>query len=73
MYDELKIYICELPFGDSRCDTLEKNLLLVRQLQTAAYGHFGRDEPELKWEDVSLAGDLRAAAGAMATAPGESA
>jgi S-adenosylmethionine synthetase len=27
--------------------------------QTAAYGHFGRDEPELKWEDVSLAGDLR--------------
>ena len=31
--------------------------------QTAAYGHFGRDEPELKWEDVSAAGDLRAAAG----------
>ncbi len=30
--------------------------------QTAAYGHFGRDEPELKWEDVSLAGDLRVAA-----------
>jgi len=31
--------------------------------QTAAYGHFGRDEPELKWEDVSLVGDLRAPAG----------
>ncbi len=31
--------------------------------QTASYGHFGRDEPELKWEDVSTAGDLRAAAG----------
>ncbi len=31
--------------------------------QTAAYGHFGRDEPELKWEDVSLAGDLRAEVG----------
>ena len=31
--------------------------------QTAAYGHFGRVEPELKWEDVSLAGDLRAAVG----------
>ena len=29
--------------------------------QTAAYGHFGRDEPELKWEDVSLVGDLRTA------------
>jgi S-adenosylmethionine synthetase len=27
--------------------------------QTAAYGHFGRDEPELTWEDVSLAGDLQ--------------
>ena len=34
--------------------------------QTAAYGHFGRDEPELKWEDVSLAGDLRSAAGGEA-------
>ncbi len=31
--------------------------------QTAAYGHFGRDEPELKWEDVSLVGDLRAVVG----------
>ena len=40
--------------------------------QTAAYGHFGRDEPELKWEDVSLAGDLRAAAGGLATTASES-
>ena len=40
--------------------------------QTAAYGHFGRDEPELKWEDVSLAGDLQAAAGAVASTSDES-
>ncbi len=39
--------------------------------QTAAYGHFGRDEPELKWEDVSLVGDLRAApAGEVAAVSG---
>ncbi len=40
-----------------------EHLDLLRPIyrQTAAYGHFGRDEPELKWEDVSLAGDLRAA------------
>jgi S-adenosylmethionine synthetase len=31
--------------------------------QTAAYGHFGRDEPDLKWEDISAAGDLRVASG----------
>ncbi len=36
--------------------------------QTAAYGHFGRDEPELKWEDVSLAGDLESAAGSATSA-----
>ena len=36
---------------------------------TAAYGHFGRDEPELKWEDVSLAGDLGAAAGSEVVTP----
>ena len=31
--------------------------------KTAAYGHFGRDEPELTWEKTDKAAALRAAAG----------
>jgi S-adenosylmethionine synthetase len=31
--------------------------------KTAAYGHFGRDEPEFTWENVDKANALRAAAG----------
>jgi S-adenosylmethionine synthetase len=31
--------------------------------QTAAYGHFGRNEPELTWEHTHRAPELRAAAG----------
>jgi len=31
--------------------------------QTAVYGHFGRDEPDFTWEDVSRAAVLREAAG----------
>jgi len=31
--------------------------------QTAAYGHFGRDEPEFRWESTHRAADLRVAAG----------
>jgi len=31
--------------------------------QTAAYGHFGRDEPELRWEDTARATEIREAAG----------
>jgi S-adenosylmethionine synthetase len=32
--------------------------------RTAAYGHFGRNEPGFTWEDTSRADDLRRAAGA---------
>jgi S-adenosylmethionine synthetase len=32
-------------------------------LKTAAYGHFGRDEPEFTWEATDKAPALRAAAG----------
>ena len=32
-------------------------------LKTAAYGHFGREEPEFTWERTDRAEDLRAAAG----------
>jgi S-adenosylmethionine synthetase len=31
--------------------------------RTAAYGHFGRDEPDFTWEHTDKAADLRAAAG----------
>ncbi|MBQ6656822.1 MAG: methionine adenosyltransferase domain-containing protein, partial [Ottowia sp.] len=31
--------------------------------KTAAYGHFGRDEPEFSWERTDKADALRAAAG----------
>ncbi|MEG2049270.1 MAG: methionine adenosyltransferase domain-containing protein, partial [Comamonas sp.] len=31
--------------------------------KTAAYGHFGREEPEFTWERTDKAAELRAAAG----------
>ncbi len=31
--------------------------------RTAAYGHFGREEPDFTWERVDRAAELRAAAG----------
>jgi len=31
--------------------------------KTAAYGHFGRDEPEFTWEKTDKADTLRKAAG----------
>ena len=31
--------------------------------KTAAYGHFGRDEPEFTWENTDKVAELRAAAG----------
>jgi S-adenosylmethionine synthetase len=31
--------------------------------KTAAYGHFGRDEPEFAWEQTDKAATLKAAAG----------
>jgi S-adenosylmethionine synthetase len=31
--------------------------------KTAAYGHFGREEPEFTWESTANAARLRAAAG----------
>jgi S-adenosylmethionine synthetase len=37
--------------------------------QTAAYGHFGRDEPDFTWESTSRAGELREAAGIEGPVP----
>jgi S-adenosylmethionine synthetase len=39
------------------------DLLRPIYLKTAAYGHFGRDEPEFTWESIDRADALRAAAG----------
>jgi len=39
------------------------DLLRPIYLKTAAYGHFGREEPEFKWESTDKAEALRADAG----------
>lgn len=39
------------------------DLLRPVYAKTAAYGHFGRDEPEFTWEQTNKAAQLRAAAG----------
>jgi S-adenosylmethionine synthetase len=39
------------------------NLLRPIYAKTAAYGHFGRDEPEFSWEATDKAAALKAAAG----------
>lgn len=39
------------------------DLLKPRYAKTAAYGHFGREEPEFTWEKTDKAAQLRAAAG----------
>jgi S-adenosylmethionine synthetase len=39
------------------------NLLRPIYRKTAAYGHFGREEPEFTWEATDKAAALRAAAG----------
>ena len=36
--------------------------------KTAAYGHFGRSEPEFTWERTDRADSLRSAAGLKGTA-----
>ena len=36
--------------------------------KTAAYGHFGRDEPEFTWENIDKVEALKADAGVRATA-----
>jgi S-adenosylmethionine synthetase len=50
---------------DLRPKGIVKMLNLLRPIyaKTAAYGHFGRDEPEFTWEATDRAAALRAAAG----------
>lgn len=49
---------------DLRPKGIVKMLDLLRPIytKTAAYGHFGRDEPEFTWENINKAAALRAAA-----------
>jgi S-adenosylmethionine synthetase len=51
---------------DLRPYGIVKMLDLLRPIyrQTAAYGHFGREEPEISWERTDKADELRDAAGA---------
>ena len=50
---------------DLRPKGIVQMLDLLRPIyeKTAAYGHFGRDEPEFSWERTDRAEALRAAAG----------
>jgi S-adenosylmethionine synthetase len=50
---------------DLRPKGIVKMLNLFRPIytKTAAYGHFGRDEPEFTWEATDRAASLKAAAG----------
>jgi S-adenosylmethionine synthetase len=50
---------------DLRPKAIIQHLDLLRPIygKTAAYGHFGRDEPEFTWEQTDRAAALRADAG----------
>jgi S-adenosylmethionine synthetase len=50
---------------DLRPKALIKYLDLLRPIykKTACYGHFGRNEPDLKWESTHRAEELKKAAG----------
>jgi S-adenosylmethionine synthetase len=54
-----------LEYFDLRPKGIVQMLDLLRPIytKTAAYGHFGRDEPEFTWEHTNKAAALRAAAG----------
>ncbi|MCX5069767.1 methionine adenosyltransferase [Micromonospora lupini] len=51
---------------DLRPAAIIRDLNLLRPIyqQTAAYGHFGRELPDLAWESTDRAADLKSAAGA---------
>ena len=48
----------------------ELNLRRAIYRQTAAYGHFGREEPDFTWEETTRAEDLRERAGLKGPVPG---
>ncbi len=62
--DERIVALIEQHF-DLRPKAIIQTLDLLRPIyaKTAAYGHFGRDEPEFTWENTDKAAALRAGAG----------
>lgn len=62
--DELLTKLVQEHF-DLRPKGIVNMLDLLRPIysKTAAYGHFGRDEPEFTWENIDKAAALRSAAG----------
>ena len=63
--DDAKIVALVNEYFDLRPGAIIRDLDLRRPIyrQTAAYGHFGRDDVQLPWEDTSRAATLRIAAG----------
>jgi S-adenosylmethionine synthetase len=61
--DKLSALVAE--HFDLRPKGIIQMLDLLRPIysKTAAYGHFGRDEPDFTWERTDRAAELRAAAG----------
>jgi S-adenosylmethionine synthetase len=62
--DEKIIELIKVHF-DLRPKAIIQTLDLLRPIyrQTAAYGHFGREEPDFTWEKTDKAAALKAAAG----------
>jgi S-adenosylmethionine synthetase len=62
--DEKIVNLIEAHF-DLRPKGIIQSLNLLRPIyaKTAAYGHFGREEPEFTWENTDKADALRADAG----------
>jgi len=62
---ENKIENLVTKYFDMRPAEIVKQLDLKRPIyqKTAAYGHFGRNEPEFRWEDTDKADELRKKAG----------
>ncbi|MET8145070.1 methionine adenosyltransferase domain-containing protein, partial [Sphaerisporangium sp. NPDC005288] len=60
-----KIQDAILQVFDLRPAAIIRDLDLLRPIysQTAAYGHFGREEPNFSWERTDRADQLRQAAG----------
>jgi len=63
--DDAKIAKTVEKLFDFRPRAIVETLDLLRPIyrKTAAYGHFGREEPELTWERTDMAEILRDAAG----------
>lgn len=63
--DEAKIETLVTEYFDLRPKAIIQTLDLLRPIyrNSAAYGHFGRTEPEFTWEATNKAEELRAAAG----------